>query len=223
MVDMMVSLFSLVREGFRSRLETIVRGQVDNHSDSPANSAIVESRNDRTSSNDAHEIQNENREQSQLPGGESDIQRLLNQSGDSESNIAVEQMSLNETANQGENWREPITEDRGANWNQTTYSQFNGWRDGNTEDVDGTWRDNSVNNWPEETVRNTDGEESLAQEAQGTSWQGNDTREAVGNWSQGSSVPTRTRRSVPVRRLNRFHPPDDDNVYSMELRELLSR
>ena len=123
-------------------------------------------------------------------------------------------MSLEETTNQGGNWQEPMTEDGGENWQQTTYGQFNEWRDGNTEDMD--------RNWPEETIRNTNGEESLAQEAQGA-WQRGDTREGAGNWSEGPSVPLRSRRAVPVRRLNRFHPPDDDNVYSMELRELLSR
>lgn len=212
----------LVREGFRSRLENIVRGQAGSQSDSTANNNVDDSRNDQTQTNALQDVQHENREQLQPPSQESDINRLSNQMGNSESNIAAERINLQETANQGANWQEPITEDGRTNWQQTTFGQFSEWRDVNTEDIDGNWRENSVGNWPEETPRNADREEGIAQEAQGV-WQRDRTREGVGNWSEGPSGPLRNRRSVPFRRSNRFHPPDDDNVYSMELRELLSR
>lgn len=142
--------------------------------------------------------------------------------GNLESNTAVERLDWQETANEGGNWQEPIAEDETQNWQQTTFSQFNEWRGGNAEDTVENWQENSVNNWPQETPRNVDGETDHQQEAQGI-WHENGSREAVGNWVEGPSAPVRNRRSVPVRRFNRFHPPDDDNVYSMELRELLSR
>lgn len=139
-----------------------------------------------------------------------------------ETNRAVENVTWQETANQGGDWQEQITEDERANWQQTTYGQFNGWRDDNVEDMDANWQENSVNDWPQEPLRNTSGEEGHRQEAQGV-WHEDGSRETVENWSEGPSAPPRNRRAVPFRRFNRFHPPDDDNVYSMELRELLSR
>lgn len=210
-----------LRDGFRSRLETIVRGQVGSQSDSTANNNTDDSRNDRAQTNTSQDVQRENQEQLQ-PSQEADINQSPDQAGNSESNAAVDRINMQETATQGGNWQEPITEDGRQDWQQTTYGQFNEWRDGNTEDMDGNWRDNQVNNWPEETTRSADGEGGLAQEAQGV-WQREGTREGLGNWSEGPSGPLRNRRSVPFRRFNRFHPPDDDNVYSMELRELLSR
>lgn len=209
------------RDGFRSRLETIVLGQVGSQSDSTTNNNTDDSRNDRAQTNISQDVQRENHEQLQ-PSQEADINQSPDQAGNSESNAAVDRINMQETATQGGNWQEPITEDGRQDWQQTTYGQFNEWRDGNTEDMDGNWRDNQVNNWPEETTRGAEGEGGLAQEAQGV-WQREGTREGVGNWSEGPSGPSRNRRSVPFRRFNRFHPPDDDNVYSMELRELLSR
>ncbi|PON43622.1 43kDa postsynaptic protein [Parasponia andersonii] len=211
-----------LRDGFRSRLEIIVRGQVGSQSDSTANNNIDDSRNDQAQTNTSLDVHHENHEQSQPPSQDGDINSLANQLGNSESNTATERINLQETANRGAHWQEPITEDGRTNWQQTTFGQFSEWRDGNTEDMDGNWRDNSVNNWPEVTPRIVDREEGTAQEAQGV-WQRDGTREGVGNWSEGPSGPLRNRRSVPFRRFNRFHPPDDDNVYSMELRELLSR
>lgn len=211
-----------IREGFRFRLETIVRGQVGSHSDTTSNNNVNDSRNDRTQTNASQEIQHENHDQSQSRSQESDVNQLPDQTANLETNRAVENLTWQETANQGGDWQEQITEDEGGNWQQTTFGQFNGWRDDNVEDMDTNWQENSVNDWPQESSRNTSGEEGHRQEAQGV-WHEDGSRETVENWSEGPSAPPRNRRAVPLRRFNRFHPPDDDNVYSMELRELLSR
>ncbi|KZV55307.1 hypothetical protein F511_06784 [Dorcoceras hygrometricum] len=69
--------------------------------------------------------------------------------------------------------------------------------------------------WPSE-----DGTQHRLEEE---AWRDDGSREAADNWSRGPSDPPRMRISVPYRRVTRFNPPDADNVYSMELRELLSR
>lgn len=210
----------LIREGFRSRLENIVRGQVDGHNDSPTNNNVNDSRSDHTQINASQEIQQENHEQSQ-PGSDRSDNHLPDQLGNLENNTAVDRLGWQDTATQAGNWQEPIVEDERHNWEQTTFDQFNDWREGNAEDMVENWQENSVNNWPQGTTRNADEETGRQQEAQGT-WRENSSREAE-NWSEGASGPVRNRRSGSIRRLNRFNPPDDDTVYSMELRELLSR
>ncbi|XP_004307141.1 PREDICTED: uncharacterized protein LOC101291374 [Fragaria vesca subsp. vesca] len=210
-----------LREGFRSRLENIVRGQVDGQIDSPTNSNVNDSRSDHPQSNASQGIQQESHEQSQL-GSEGGDGQFPNQLGNLENDTAVGRLDWQETANQGGNWQEPIAEDEGRNWEQTTFDQFNDWREGNAEDMVENWQETSVNNWPQGTPRNADEETGHQQEAQGT-WRTNSSRGAVENWSEGPSGPVRNRRSASIRRFNRFNPPDDDTVYSMELRELLSR
>lgn len=123
----------------------------------------------------------------------------------------IETISWQEASHEGEDWQEQIAENGGGNWPQRINGQLNQLRDGR-----------EASDWPQETPSNSGGEDPHPQDSQRI-WQDDNTREAVGNWSEESSGASRNRRGVPFRRFNRFHPPDDDNVYSMELRELLSR
>ena len=131
-------------------------------------------------------------------------------------------MNWQETANQREGWQEQATDDERGNWRQTDYSQLDEWRGSNAEPLDRNWQDNSANEWSRETPGNVPGEQGHPHDSREL-WQEDSTREAVENWTEGPAGPLRTHRPVTTRRFNRFHPPDDDNVYSMELRELLSR
>ncbi|KAJ6720191.1 RING/U-BOX SUPERFAMILY PROTEIN [Salix viminalis] len=184
-----------LREGLHSRLGNIVRGQ---------------------------DIQHDESNLSQPRSQESDMRRSPDQTNSSESNTAAGNMNWQETANQREGWQEQATNDERGNWRQTDYNQLDEWRGSNAEPLDGNWQDNSANEWSQETPGNVPGEQGHPQESREL-WQEDSTREAVENWTEGPSGPIRTHRSVPTRRFNGFHPPDDDNVYSMELRELLGR
>lgn len=199
-----------IREGFRSRLENIVRGQSSTNPDATSNSNTDETRHDENQSNNLIDAQQENYDQEQIRSLETDARQFPNQTGTSESSTS-EPINWQEASNQGGNWQEQITENGGGNWPQRINGTLNHLGDGR-----------EASDWPQETPRNSAGDDPHPQEAQRI-WQDDNTREAVGNWSEGPSAASRNRRSVPFRRFNRFHPPDDDNVYSMELRELLSR
>ncbi|KAJ7970510.1 RING/U-box superfamily protein [Quillaja saponaria] len=200
-----------LRDGFRSSLENFVRGQAGSHSDTTSNNNIYDSRNDESQTNNSQNVQQENHEHAQLGSPENVVNQLPDVAGMLETNTISENATWQETGNQGTNWQEQINEDEGGNWQQSTSGPFNT-----------NWRESVGSDWPQETSNNLEREEAPTQEAQRI-WHENIRREAVGNWSEGPSGPPRNRRGIPFRRLNRFHPPDDDNVYSMELRELLSR
>ncbi|MBA0823443.1 hypothetical protein Goarm_020174, partial [Gossypium armourianum] len=208
------------REGFRNRLETIVRGQASSNPETTSSNVIDDSRNELSQSNTLQDAQHERSEHTQPRSSESDVSQ--SQTGDMVSTMAAESISWQGNANQGGNWQEPTTNDERGNWQQPPYAQFNEWREGNAEELDTNWQEGSVSEYRQENPGNVNGEESHSQGAQRV-WREDGSREAVDNWSEGPSGPPRPRRSIPVRRFNRFHPPEDDNVYSMELRELLSR
>ncbi|KAE8679443.1 hypothetical protein F3Y22_tig00111402pilonHSYRG01469 [Hibiscus syriacus] len=210
-----------LREGFRNRLETIVRGQASSNSETTSSNAIDNSIIEFPQSNTFQDAQSDENGHTQSRSSESDVTR--SQTGDMVSNnMAVESISWQGNANQGGNWQEPTTNGEQASWPQPTYAQFNEWREGNAEELDTNWQEGSVSEFRQENSGNVNGEESHLQGGHRV-WHEDGSQEAVDNWSEGPSDPPRARRAIPARRFNRFHPPEDDNVYSMELRELLSR
>ncbi|KAE8683237.1 hypothetical protein F3Y22_tig00111213pilonHSYRG00547 [Hibiscus syriacus] len=211
-----------LREGLHNRLATIVHNQSDDNSETTSSNVINDSRNELPQTNMSPDVQGENNEFARFRSLESGIMELPNQTGDMVSNMALESISWQENANQGGNWREPAANDGGGNLQQPTYHQFNQWREGDTEVMDTNWQGSSVSEHRQDNPGNENRELNHQEEAQ-RDWHVDRSQEAVDTWSEGPSYPRRARRTIPVRRLNRFLPPEDDNLYGMELRELLSR
>ncbi|XP_047340796.1 uncharacterized protein LOC124944552 isoform X2 [Impatiens glandulifera] len=203
-----------LREDFRSRLENIVRGQAaGSHSDtSVPNDVITSSRTDEAHVNtieDSYIGDNELPTQPATQEIETDIQRISNPSINSESNNSTgENPNWQVTIDEREDHlQEHGTDDGRRNWMEATYDQISEWRDETGNEVVVVVEDHPRDPREINDVWNEEGA----------------SREPVENWTNSPSDRPRLRRFVPVRRVNRFNPPDDDNVYSMELRELLSR
>lgn len=117
----------------------------------------------------------------------------------------TEDLNRQETVALAEEWRESTPDHEEGDWQQQSNIVS-----GNEETLIGTWQEGGDNN--------DSGEQSHAQEPQ-DDWHRNDLQEAIDSWldvPSGEDVGS-------IGRVDTFYFPDDDNVYSMELRELLSR
>jgi len=130
-------------------------------------------------------------------------------------------VSREETAIQGGGWQEQVTENERRNLPQSNFAELDQWREVPGENLAGDWQGNSDNHWREMAHGNDGAEEGHIHGRQ--VWHVDGSRATLENWTEAPADPPRMRRGIPLRRGNRFHPPDDDNVYSMELRELVSR
>ncbi|KAL6573461.1 hypothetical protein OROHE_001920 [Orobanche hederae] len=201
-----------LREGFRFRLENIVRGQISSHPETSFNGGSSDSRNDQRNTNISQEVPHGN------PG--TGVQ-LPVRMGNMDSSTAVQSTHLDVEPDEGSHWQGHVTEDERTILQQSANNDTNRWRH---ETSDGTGRnrpEDAVSDWPSAVVYEDGRQQRLQQDRE--VWDDDSPREAVDNWSEGPSDPPRMRQAVPIRRATRFHPPDDDNVYSIELRELLSR
>lgn len=191
------------REGFRSRLESIVRGQVSSH---PETTSI-------NGTSAPHEFQHENEE--------TDSQLSPEHYMNLESSIVVQNQQV--SSDIGSDWQRHVTEVERESHQQSADIESNEWAHSASEGTDSNWQETTVPAWPEEALSPENQGENNLQEAT-EAWRDVGSGETAENWSEGGPAdPPRLMRSVTSTRGARFHPPDDDNVYSMELRELLSR
>ncbi|KAE9593164.1 hypothetical protein Lal_00029232 [Lupinus albus] len=131
-----------------------------------------------------------------------------------EGNI-VDDMNWSESnALQGDQLEEVIGNE-GSDWHQSNAY----WRNSIEENVDDNQLSSTASEWRENSFGNEDEDNSRLPEAPEVWQEDGGFQEAVENWFGGPS----DHESAPVRRIPELYFPDDDNVYSVELRELLSR
>lgn len=125
----------------------------------------------------------------------------------------TEDLDRQETGAHAEEWQESAPDHEEGGW-----QQLSNVVSGNEESLSGTWQEGGDNHQNQERLNNDSGEQPRAQEPQ-DDWHRNDLQEAIDSWldvPSGEDVGS-------IGRVDTFYFPDDDNVYSMELRELLSR
>ncbi|KAG4961214.1 hypothetical protein JHK87_037847 [Glycine soja] len=139
----------------------------------------------------------------------SEVHTEQSQRGDiinDESDIVDDVDLIESIALEGEQQEEVIIENDGSVWHQS---------------VDDNQLGSTTNEWPQNILGGEDGENSRMQEQEAPEvWQEDGGfQEAVEIWLGGPS----DNEVAPVGRIHGFYFPEDDNVYSVELRELLSR
>jgi len=127
---------------------------------------------------------------------------------------------VQESLTQGDNMRQDETEDGTGFWQSSLDGSLDRWPNEIEEVADRNWGGNAED-LHSETVDDDDREHDHLQEEH-DDWHDDESHGTVENWQDDYQDSTLDTGPIP-RTENRFIPPDDDNVYSMELRELLSR
>lgn len=127
---------------------------------------------------------------------------------------------MQEPLNQGDNVRQGEAEDDMRFWQSSLDGRWPSEIEEVAETADRNWEGNAED-LHSETVEDDDREHDHLQEEH-DEWHDDVSHGTVDNWQDDYQDSTLDTGPIP-RIENRFIPPDDDNVYSMELRELLSR
>ncbi|KAL1187835.1 putative E3 ubiquitin-protein ligase XBOS34 [Cardamine amara subsp. amara] len=194
-----------LREGASDMLERNTNGDNSNTS-----------RNNRTIANTAEysQLQSESLSSSRQGNSSPLLPTDLGRSRSSRENA---DSNWEDDTSQERVWPEVFTTDERQNSQQTLLSQLSGRGSGNTS-ING--QEDSVDNLEHDGTGNSN--ETITVDDHRV-WPTNSSRQSNGNLPGIRFGAPRNRRVVPMRRLNRFHPPDDDNVYNIELRELVTR
>ncbi|KMS98310.1 hypothetical protein BVRB_4g093780 [Beta vulgaris subsp. vulgaris] len=210
-----------LRDGIRSTIETIVRGQASSSSDSSSGDPGSDFPNDQAQHGIFSGIQvwSSDQLQSRIQGD--GVVESTNNTINVPIEPAADSMTGEEYDTQRGDWQEQVTGDDQRNLLQSNLAELDQWSENPEANMTGDWSETSGSAL-RRNVHGNGGEEESSLPGQQV-WPDNGSRATLGSWPGRPSNPLRVRRGIPIRRVNRFHPPDDDNVYSMELRELLGR
>lgn len=154
------------------------------------------------------------REDSELSIISNDDNGLSTHSDDMEGNMLDDGNRSESAALEGQQQGELI-ENGGADEHQSNVE----WRNSAEESVDDNPLDGTASDWPQNILSNEDEGNSNLPEVPEIWQEDGGFQEAVENWLGGPSE----HEVAPVGRIHGFYFPDDDNVNSVELRELLNR
>ncbi|CDP07016.1 unnamed protein product [Coffea canephora] len=157
-------------------------------------------------------------EQNAPNGGASDVREITGQVEDREPN-AAEDSNWQETSAQVEEEQELFLDHEQIEWQQPTSTEADEWAHGNEEGLTETWEENIAHQWDQERPDNDFRDHHNTQEPN-EDWHDDGLQEAIDSWLD---VPSGQGVGGSSGRVDAFYFPEDDNVYSMELRELLSR
>lgn len=209
-----------IRDGFRSRLDTIVHGQASRNSDTSSSDPESDFSHNLAEHDIPVEVQLWNSEQLQSSIQVNGVNDFTNNTINVAVNVSADVITREEEAIQRRNGPEQVTANERINLPQLNFAELDPWRENTQANMVNDWQEISGNTRQRRAHGNHEEGPSLPSQP---TWPGNSSRSTLGNWARGPANISRNRRSIPIRRASRFQPPDDDNVYSMELRELLGR
>ncbi|KAF3793445.1 hypothetical protein EJ110_NYTH03565 [Nymphaea thermarum] len=190
------------------RFQNIVRSQASNHTAAASDSVNVSGADQLAPTSVVPDaVQNESHPRYHESGGDQV----------SEHSEAIE--SNTSTVNvQEENLQEGSSEVTRRDWQESPELRVIERQDRVAEEPEGDWQNQPQDQALIDEVQDRDDGHSQEHGR----WHDASPQVAVDNWQEQHRNFSRMQRTS-IRRINGFQPPDDDSVYSMELRELLSR
>ncbi|KAI3884650.1 hypothetical protein MKX03_037063 [Papaver bracteatum] len=163
-------------------------------------------------------------EHMQLRSTEGDAHQSPELTGELENSSEIEQVTWQEPTYNERDQDNQANELESRESPQSTEVESNvDWQDNNEEEMDRNWLEDARRprtNWPQETPGN-EGEDESRFPVENEDWNEDESQDALIHWPDspyGESIQL----ALP-RRMTSFDVPEDDNVYSVELRDLHSR